>query len=64
MRVRVSAKIEAQLAEIRAEGGTNMYLPRAVQVIADQKGFPELVCWIEDHKGDYIKGILRGFKAE
>lgn len=64
MRVRVSAEIFEQIEKIRESGRSNMYAAKEIQVIADEMGFSALVCWIEDHKGLYIEGIIRGFEDE
>ena len=52
--------IREQILAIRAEGSTNMFDTHSVQRIAFEKGFHELVDFIEaDHKA-YAKFILTG----
>ena len=64
MRLRVSSEIKEQIDKIRESGRTNMYAAEEVMVIADEMGFSELVCWIEENKLRYIEGIIRGFESD
>lgn len=56
----MDSKIKEQILAIRATGLTNMFDMNAVQVIANDMGFYELVCFIEENKGEYSKFILTG----
>ncbi|WP_027107132.1 DUF5049 domain-containing protein [Ligilactobacillus ceti] len=51
-------KIKEQILEIRDTGLTNMLDTVMVQRIAHDKGFYELVIFIEEQKSDYIAFIL------
>lgn len=52
--------IREQILLIRAEGETNMLATRTVQRIAFEKGFHELVDFIETDRGAYARFILTG----
>ena len=54
--------IKEQILEIRKTGRTNMFDTVAVQRIAFEMDFFELVMFIEDHKGEYAEFILHGDK--
>ena len=53
-------ELKAQLEEIRASGETNMVDFYRVQWIAFQRKYYELVNWLTDHKGEYLKFLLTG----
>ena len=53
-------KVREQILAVRDSGETNMLDTRMVQVIANRTGFFELVCFIQDHKSDYVNFIFRG----
>lgn len=52
--------IKEQILDIRATGAANMFDIRAVQHIAYQKGYYELVTYLEEHRKEYANFILRG----
>lgn len=52
--------IKAQILAVRATGLTNMLDTNAVQRIANDVGFYELVCFIEDDRKAYSRFILTG----
>ena len=56
----MSEKIREQIMEVRATGRANMLDIHAVQRIAFDSGFYELVNFIEENKADYIHFILTG----
>ena len=56
----MTEKIKEQILAVRATGRTNMFDTNMVQVIANEMKFYELVIFIEEHKGDYVKFILTG----
>lgn len=56
----MNEKVREQILAVRDTGETNMLDTRMVQVIADRMGFFELVCFIEDHKRDYVNFIFYG----
>ena len=53
-------KVREQILAVRATGRTNMFDTNAVQVIADEMRFYELVVFIEEHKDKYARFILTG----
>ena len=53
-------KVKEQILAIRDTGLTNMFDVNTVQRIALEMDFHELVCFIEEHKSDYIHFILYG----
>jgi len=58
-------KIKEQILKIRASGKTNMFDVPAVQRLAFESGYYELVNFIEENKPSYINFILTGkFPAE
>ena len=52
--------IREQILAIRAEGATNMFDARTVRRIAFEKGFYELVDFIETDRRAYARFILTG----
>ena len=52
--------IREQILAIRDTGLTNMFDLPVVQRLAYERDFYELVCWIEDHKKEYVRFILTG----
>lgn len=46
--------------EVRASGRANMCDCNAVQVIANEMGFYELVIYIEEHRESYFHFIVTG----
>jgi hypothetical protein len=55
--------IREQILAIRADGETSMFDARTVQRLAFEKGFYELVDFIESNSSAYARFILMG-KAE
>ena len=53
-------KIVEQILKIRASGKTNMFDVPAVQRLAFESGYYELVNFIEENKNSYINFILTG----
>ena len=53
-------KVREQILAVRATGRTNMFDTNAVQVIADEMRFYDLVVFIEEHKDKYAHFILTG----
>ena len=52
--------LQKQILDIRKSGVTNMFdIPR-VQREAYDRGYNELVFYVEEHKADYIRFILTG----
>lgn len=52
--------VKSQILAIRATGKVNMFDVKAVQLIADRKGFYELVIYLEEHRKEYASFILTG----
>lgn len=53
-------KVKEQILAIRDTGLTNMLdLPR-VQRLAFDRGYHELVLFIEEHRGEYVRFIMTG----
>lgn len=52
--------VKEQILEIRATAETNMFDWKTVQVIANRRGFYELVIYLEGHRKEYINFILTG----
>ncbi len=53
-------KVKDQILAVRDTGLTNMFDVRAVQRIANDMGFYELVVYIEKHRRGYAQFILTG----
>jgi hypothetical protein len=52
--------IKKQILDVRATGAANMFDIITVQYIAYQKGYYELVIYLEEHRKEYADFILRG----
>ena len=53
-------KVREQILAIRGTGLTNMFDISMVQRLAYDRGFYEAVCWIDEHKREYVHFILTG----
>ena len=56
----MDSKVKEQILAVRDTGLTNMFDVRAVQRIANDMGFYELVVYIEEHRREYAQFILTG----
>ena len=56
----MDSKVKEQILAVRDTGLTNMFDVRAVQRIANDMGFYELVVYIEEHRRGYAQFILTG----
>jgi len=56
----ITDKIMEQILNIRNSALTNMFDTTAVQRIANDRGYYELVIFIEEHKSEYAQFILTG----
>ncbi len=56
----MDAKVKEQILAIRDTGLTNMFDIPMVQRLAYDRGFYELVCWLEEHRKEYAHFILTG----
>jgi hypothetical protein len=56
----MDSKVKEQILAVRKTGLTNMFDTRAVQRIAHEMNFFELVVFLEEHKGKYVRFILTG----
>ena len=52
--------IKEQILAIRDTGLTNMIDVNMVRRLAFERDFYELVCWLEDHKKEYVRFIMYG----
>lgn len=52
--------VKKQILAIRETAETNMFDVRTVQVIANRRGFYELVIYLEEHRKKYANFILTG----
>lgn len=53
-------KIVESILEIRNSGKYNMFDVKGVQWEANERGFYDLVIFLEEHKDKYVKFILTG----
>ena len=53
-------KIKEQILAIRDTGLTNMFDVTAVQRLANERDFYELVLYLEDYRKEYVNFILHG----
>lgn len=56
----MDAKVREQILEIRDTGLTNMFDTRTVQRLAYDRGFYELVIFLEEHRKEYWNFIMYG----
>ena len=56
----MSETIREQILAIRDTGITNMFDVPTVQLLAFDRGFYELVCYLEEHRREYAQFILTG----
>ena len=56
----MDAKVKEQILAIRDAGLTNMFDLPMVQRLAYDRGFYELVTYLEDHRKEYVHFILTG----
>ncbi len=60
----MTEKIKEQILAIRDTGLTNMFEIHAVQRLAYERDFYELVMFIEEHRKEYVNFILTGKIAD
>lgn len=56
----MTEKVRDQILAIRDTGLTNMFDVNAVQKLAYDRGFYELVIWLEDHRKEYVRFVMYG----
>ncbi len=56
----MTEKIKEQILAIRDTGLTNMFDITAVQRLAYEREFYELVMFIEEHRKEYVRFIIYG----
>ncbi len=56
----MTEKVRDQILQIRASGATNMFAVNTVQRIAYERGFYDLVNYIEENRKGYAHFILTG----
>lgn len=52
--------VKEQILAIRETAETKMFDVRTVQVIANRRGFYELVIYLEEYRKEYVNFILTG----
>ena len=52
--------IKEQVLAVRDSGESNMLDTNMVQVVANRKGYYELVCYLQEHKREYAQFITTG----
>ena len=60
----MNKKLKEQILAVRETGETNMFDTNSVQRIAFDKGFYELVTFIEEERKAYVTFILTGGNAD
>lgn len=56
----MTEKIKNQILAIRDTGVTNMFDLPMVQRLADDRGYFELVLYLQEHRSEYVKFIMTG----
>ena len=56
----MTEKVREQILAIRDTGLTNMFDLPMVQRLAYDRGYYELVCWLEEHRKEYVRFIMMG----
>ena len=56
----MTEKVKEQILAIRNTGLTNMFDIPMVQRLAYERGYYELVCWMEEHRKEYAHFIMTG----
>ena len=56
----MTEKVKKQILAIRDTGFTNMFDIPMVQRLAYERGYYELVCYLEEHRKEYAHFIMTG----
>ena len=56
----MDTKVKKQILAIRDTGLTNMFDTNMVQFLANERGYYELVVYLEEHKKEYVQFIMFG----
>ena len=56
----MTEKVKEQILAIRDTGLTNMFDVPMVQRLAYERGYYELVCYLEEHRKEYAHFIMTG----
>ena len=56
----MTEKVKKQILAIRDTGPTNMFDIPMVQRLAYERGYYELVCYLEEHRKEYAHFIMTG----
>ena len=56
--------LKHQIKMIQDSGETNMFDTYCVQYLANQRGYHELVIFLEEHRSEYVKFIFSGDEAD
>lgn len=54
--------VKKQILAIRDTGLTNMFDTNMVQYLANERGYYELVLFLDEHKKEYVRFIMYGDK--
>jgi len=60
LKVKMDKKVKKQILEIRDTGLTNMFDTNMIQFLANERGYYELVVYLEEHKKEYVRFIMFG----
>ena len=58
----MNKQVKKQILAIRDTGLTNMFDTNMVQFLANERGYYELVVYLEEHKKEYVRFIMFGEK--
>ena len=56
----MDTKVKKQILAIRDTGLTNMFDTNMIQFLANERGYYELVVYLEEHKKEYVRFIMFG----
>ena len=56
----MNKKVKRQILAIHDTGLTNMFDTNMVQFLANERGYYELVVYLEEHKKEYVRFIMFG----
>ena len=56
----MTKEIRDQILKVRDSGETNMFDLNTVLRLAFDSGYYELVCWLGEHRKEYVHFILTG----
>ena len=62
--IKVPARVLEAITLVRDSGVTNMFDIMRVQYECLGYGYHDVVTWIDEHRGEYVEGIFKGFEKE